>query len=260
MKMTAGRLARYFLAAMLACVFVFAVGKIYRQLTEEHRAQKEFQAIADAVRTAEAQIAAPAAESSAEDEPILPQYAGLHERNEDFFGWLRIEGTPIDYPVMYTPEDPEYYLHRGFDGAPLTCGVPFVDGACPAEGNYYLIHGHHMKNGTMFGTLPRYRQYSYWQEHRFLTFDTRMESRSYEIMAAFPASADEGADGGTFQYLEYADLTQPQRFTEFVEGVRSAALYDTGVTAQPGDELIALSTCSYHTENGRFVVVAKRID
>lgn len=264
MKGNKAAAVRRVLAGLLAAVFLFAMGKIVSQLSAEREAKKQFDALAAMVRSAEPQPApkqpAPSGEQTDDtaQEP-LAQYELLYEKNRDLFGWIRIEDTPVDYPVMYTPEDPEYYLRRGFDGQPLACGVPFIDGACPPDGNYYLIHGHHMKNGTMFGTLPRYSKRSYWQAHRLLTFDTRYESRTYEIMAAFYSSVGDGEDGG-FRYYDFTDLTDPKRFELFLDGVHAAALYDTGIAAAPGDELIALSTCNYHTEDGRFVVVAKRIE
>ena len=262
MKRTAGRVIRGLLIAALLCVFLFASGKIYRQLSEERQAKEIFRELSETVRAAEAQPVQtkPDPAGRQPDAPeILPQYAALYALNNDFFGWVRIDGTPIDYPVMYTPKDPEHYLRRGFDGEPLYCGVPFVDGGCAPDGSYYLIHGHHMKNDTMFGTLPKYLSYSYWQEHRTVSFNTLKETREYEILAAFRTGALEGEEDDSFPYLDYTELSDPETFATFLAGVRGMALYDTGVTAEWGDELLTLSTCSYHTENGRFAVVARRI-
>ncbi len=188
----------------------------------------------------------------------LPQYAHLYEQNADFFGWLSIDGTNIDYPVMYSPDRPEYYLNRAFDGSDSNSGSLFIDGACPADGNYYLIYGHHMRNKTMFGQLPMYADKSYYEEHQTIHFDTLYEQREYQVIAVFYSRIYEKNEAGVFRYYEYTDLSDQEVFDEFIRQVKTAAIYDTGLSAEYGDELIALSTCNYHTEDGRFVVVAKR--
>lgn len=198
-------------------------------------------------------------EQSADPVP-LPQYAPLYERNADFFGWLSIEGTDIDYPVMYSPDRPEYYLNRAFDGSYSGSGVPFVDAKCPADGNYYLIYGHHMQNKTMFGSLPKYADKSYYEGHPTIRFDTLYEQREYQVIAAFYSRIYGKNEAGVFRYYEYTDLSDQEVFDEYIRHVKTAAIYDTGLSAEYGDELLTLSTCNYHTQDGRFVVVARRID
>ena len=119
------------------------------------------------------------------------------------------------------------------------------------------LYGHHMKNETMFGTLPKYADKEYWEQHKTICFDTLYEHGEYEVISAFYGKAIAKGDTG-FRYYQYTDLTDPAVFDEYMEQVNAAAIYDTGITAEYGDELITLSTCSYHTENGRFVVVAKK--
>lgn len=231
----------------------------------------------DVVSTPEASLRSPVASSptqtnaaqpsTAEETPpdkeadpvLLPQYAPLYEMNADFFGWLSIEGTDIDYPVMYSPDRPECYLNRAFDGSYSGSGVPFIDGGCPADGNYYLIYGHHMKNKTMFGQLPQYADKSYCEEHPIIHFDTLYEQREYQVIAAFYSRIYGKTETNVFRYYEYTDLSDEEVFDEYIRQVRAAAIYDTGFDAEYGDELLALSTCNYHTQDGRFVVVAKRI-
>ena len=193
-----------------------------------------------------------------EAEPvILPEYAAVFEQNNDFYGWLRIDDTPINYPVMHTPNDPQYYLRRAFDKSDAQSGTPFLDGACFEGCGNYIVYGHHMKNETMFGTLPKYADKEYWEQHRTISFDTLYEHGEYEVIAAFYGKAIAEGDPG-FRYYQYTDLTDPDVFAEYMEQVNAAAIYDTEITAEYGDELITLSTCSYHTTDGRFVVVAKK--
>lgn len=190
----------------------------------------------------------------------LRKYDELYNKNPDFFGWLKIEDTKIDYPVMYSPQDPEYYLHRDFYGKYSFSGMLFIDGECPRESNYYLIYGHHMNNGTMFGELPKYADIEYYKQHKIIFFDTRFENRDYEVVAAFYSKVyDEDDDSDHFAYYKYKDLSSEKDFNEYVSNVKKNAIYETGITPKFGDELIALSTCNYHTQDGRFVVVARRI-
>lgn len=189
---------------------------------------------------------------------ILPMYAGLYEQNSDLFGWIEIEDTNINYPVMYTPEEPEYYLHRLFDRSDAPCGVPFMDGYCyPGCGNY-IIYGHHMKNGLMFAQITEYEKQDFWQEHPIIRFDMLYETGEYEVIGAFYSQAYPKEAVNVFRYYNYKDVSDPEVFEEYVAKVKKAALYDTGIEPVYGDQLITLSTCEYQTLEGRFVVVAKK--
>lgn len=190
----------------------------------------------------------------------LPQYLPLYEMNNEFFGWLSVEGTVMDFPVMYSPNRPGYYLDHAFDGSDSRSGVPFIDGKCPADGSYYLVYGHHMRNKTMFGQLPNYSDQRFYKEHPIICFDTLYEQRKYQVVAAFFSRIYDKDEMEVFRYYEYTDLPNEEVFNEYMQQVYAAAIYDTGIKCAFGDELLALSTCNYHTENGRFVVVARRIN
>jgi sortase B len=194
------------------------------------------------------------------DDPVLAVYAQLHQENPDLAGWLYIEGTDLDYPVLYTPDDPEYYLRRAFDGSYAYSGSLFVGAGCTPDGTNVIIYGHHMNSGTMFGELLNYKNVSYFNEHPTIHYDTLDELGEYEVLSVFYARVYTSADTDVFRYYQYTDLSDESRFNEFVSQAKAASIYDTGVDAQYGDRLLTLSTCSYHTTNGRFVVVAKRKD
>lgn len=204
------------------------------------------------------------ANSEAEATASVPdnreRFAELVERNNDFIGWLSIDGTAINYPVMYTPEEPEYYLQRDFDKNSSKSGIPFIGEGCTIESDNILLYGHNMKNGTMFSDLLKFRDKEYWEQHPYISFDTLERSANYEIIAAFPERVHTKDETNVFRYYEYGGTLSEKEFNEYLEHVKKIALYDTGITAAYGDQLISLSTCAYHTENGRFVVVAKRID
>lgn len=197
-------------------------------------------------------------ESADGQEPEKSPYADLKAQNPDFFGWISIEGTHIDYPVMFTPDDPEQYLRRAFDGSSSQSGVPFLSADCFAGGGNWLIYGHNMKNGSMFADLLNYAREDFWQAHPLIQFDTLEEEGTYEVVAAFYARVyTEGKSG--FAYYAYTDISRQADFEAYLAQVSGAALYDTGVQAQYGDQLITLSTCTNRSQDERFVVVGRQI-
>ena len=254
----------YAFAACLA-VFVVSGALLARDQLRSVREKEANAALAQQVRQAEEQLALqspePEEEESAAEEESgpLPQYQALYQENADFAAWLRIEGTAVDYPVMYTPDRPEYYLRRAFDGSYAISGSLFLDEACfPGSGNA-LVYGHNMDDGSMFAALLGYRDLSFWQEHRYIQFDTLTQEGRYEVLAAFYVDVALIDGGVEFPYYTYTDLRDPAVFNDYLSHVEALALYDTGVAAEPGDDLLTLSTCSYHVDDGRFVVVAKRV-
>lgn len=188
---------------------------------------------------------------------MLPQYAQLYEQNADLFGWLCISDTAIDYPVMHTPDDPEKYLHTNFQGAYSYPGVPFIDAACMADSDNLLIYGHNMPNGSMFRGLIKYEQKNYWESHPTITFNTLYEQQEYEVLAAFYDRVYYKTET-CFKFYQFIDATDETDFDNAIAQFKEKALYDTGVEAKYGDKLITLVTCAYHTDNGRFVVVARK--
>lgn len=187
------------------------------------------------------------------------KYDALYAQNNDLFGWISIDDTVVNYPVMHTPDDPQYYLRRNFEKKRATSGCPFLAGECYKDCGNYIVYGHRMNNGSMFRTLLSYDKKSFWEQHPIIHFDTVEEPADYQIIAAFYSRVYKVNEEGVFRYYNYTELTDEETFNEFMSQVYDAALYDTGLTAEFGDQLLTLSTCSYHVDNGRFVVVAKRI-
>ena len=203
---------------------------------------------------------------------MLPEYQAMYEENHDMVGWLSIDGTMIDYPVMQTPEDEDYYLDKGFDKQPNSNGCLILGAACSAgigtrEQGYengsgpstnLIIHGHTMQSGMMFGNLPLYEDHDYASEHSTICFDSLYEHREYEVIAAFYSQVYY-KDQDVFKYYQFVQADTQEDFDNWYDNIKALALYDTGVTAAFGDEFITLSCCSYQVEDGRFVVVGKRI-
>ena len=201
---------------------------------------------------------APVTTDPPETEPQpLPQYIGLYEKNTDFFGWVKIEDTRIDYPVMYAPDDLEKYLHTDFEGKYFYGGTPYMDVRCTPESENYLIYGHNILDGSMFRGLLKYEQKNYWEKHPIIRFDTRFEEGEYEIVAAFYDRVYYSYED-CFKFYNVIELEDEMAYNDAIENYKEKSIYDTGVTPQYGDQLITLITCAYHTDNGRFVVVAAR--
>jgi sortase B len=125
-----------------------------------------------------------------------------------------------------------------------------------AESDNLVIYGHHIKGGKMFGALEDYKSKSFYEEHKNIQFDTLTEQAEYEIVAVFKtvAYSSEG-----FRYYDFVDAENEEDFNSYIGKCKELALYDTGVTAGYGDRLITLSTCEYSAQNGRLVVVAKKV-
>lgn len=199
------------------------------------------------------------AEPTQPTEPqMLAKYVPLYEQNPELFGWLRIDGTVIDYPVMHTPDDPEKYLHTNFKEEYSFGGIPFIDASCSADSDDLIIYGHNMLDGSMFRSLMNYQEKSYWEAHPTIQFDTLYEEAEYEVLAAFYDRVYYQSET-CFKFYQFIDAKDEADFDNAIANYHEKQLYDTGVTASYGDKLITLVTCAYHVENGRFVVVARKI-
>ena len=190
---------------------------------------------------------------------VMDQYKALYEKNNDMIGWLSIDGTIIDYPVMQN-EDNEYYLHHNFYKEEDRYGCLYVKDIADVDtpGTNFIIYGHNMKDGSMFGILDNYWEQSFYEEHPLIHFDTLYEERIYEIIAVFPSQVYR-KDEDVFKYYQFYQANTEEEFLSFYENVMAMALYETGVTAEFGDTFLMLSTCAYHVEDGRFVVLAKKM-
>lgn len=192
---------------------------------------------------------------------ILPQYRELYEKNSDMVGWLRIDGTDIDYPVMQTPGDNEYYLRRGFDKVYATSGSLFLDERCslgPDTTANWLIYGHNMSDGSMLGQLDRYEDPEFYAEHPTFTFDTLTTPGTWQVVAVIRTTL--GAD--EWPYYTFFDADSRADWQRRVDAILDLTLYDTGVEPEYGDQLLTLSTCgtsSFYTDE-RFAVLAVRVE
>nr|WP_295685723.1 class B sortase [uncultured Lachnoclostridium sp.] len=243
---------------LFGVAFIVSAGMVWRIAAKRQEERAAFRELDECVKV---EIAYPIQNASyeqpANDETPSP-YTSLKEQNPDFFGWIAIEGTELNYPIMHTPEEPEYYLRRDFEGEKSQSGVPFLSASCYEGCGNYLIYGHNMRNGSMFATLLSYADREYWETHPMIQLDTLSDAGEYTVMGAFYSEAYRKDATNAFRFYQYVDLNVRDIFDEYVEQVLHASLYDTGVRAEYGDQLITLVTCSYHKKNGRFVVVARK--
>lgn len=198
-----------------------------------------------------------------DDEPeqreVLEEYKKLLNANKKLIGWLKIDDTNIDYPVMQT-SDNEYYLTHNMNQERDNNGTIFMDKDCNVlkPSTNYILYGHHMQSGKMFGRLGLYEKKSYCEEHPYIQFDTIYEKGIYQVMYVF-RSRVYSEEEVVFKYYQFIDANSEQEFDSYMDEMAAISLYDTGVTAEYGDHLLTLSTCDYQEKNGRFVVVAKKV-
>ena len=234
------------------------------QVSEEHR-------IADLIASGlytEEEAAVKAGQEAAEAEnitgagsDILYKYSVLYGRNSDMAGWIQIPGTVVNYPVMLTPGDEEFYLKKGFDKKYDINGIPFMDTRCSVSEptTNYLIYGHNMKNGSMFSALLNYEQEDFYREHPRIRFDTVYETGQYEIVGVFRTQIAFQGDE-SYRYYQFIQAESSEEYDAYIAYVKEQSFYDTGVTAEFGTQLLTLSTCDRSIEEGRLVVVGRKCE
>lgn len=262
------------LMAVCSVTFLTSSGLLLRKMIENKKQDEAFEEISALFAEQEESISQEEI-SGASDEPGEPAarqwkrwweetakeryavYQSLQKENADFAGWVRIEGTRIDYPVMYTPGRPEYYLHLDFQKRKSSYGTPFLDDRCSLEepGTNLLVYGHHMKNGSMFADLQNYTEKAYFEEHPYIQFDLVDQAGSYEIAAVVKVNA--ASDQTPWQELLFSK--DKEKFEQAWQVFCSQRFYDTGVELAPEDELLALVTCEYTQKDGRLMIIARKI-
>lgn len=195
---------------------------------------------------------------------VLEEYKTLVNKNKKLIGWVRIADINtnkpmIDYPVMQTNNN-EYYLDHNLNQEKDKNGSIFLDKDCDVlkPSTNFILYGHNMKSGQMFGDLDKYSSEDFYESHKYIQFDTIYEKGTYEVMYVFRSRIYKEEEI-VFKYYQFIDALSEQEFDSYMQEMAAISLYETGVTAQFGDQLLTLSTCDYSVNDGRFVVVAKKI-
>ncbi len=218
---------------------------------------------------------------------ILPEYRELYEQNNDLAGWIRIDGTMIDDPVMqisgfkgtednaYIYEKNMYYLTRDFYKEDYREGCIVADYRAPitAEGRAAntLLYGHNMSSGRRFHDIAYYDPYFYgeygiqfYKDHPVIEFDTIYEKGKYKVFAAMQTNIYEADGSPVFYYaLTYTFKNKSDFYDYYGKVLDRSMFYNPDVYLQYGDEVIVLSTCDFttfaHVKDIRFVVFARRV-
>lgn len=180
----------------------------------------------------------------------------LQKQNKDIVAYIEIEGTNISYPVLQSIDN-EYYLYKNYLKEYSNDGSIFLDKdvnlSLPSCN--FLMYGHNNQNGRMFSDLMNYKSEAYYKEHSKIRFVTNDSDDEYNIMACFYSRVYYTHEKNVFRYYNFVNAGYKEEFDEYVKNACNASIYDTGISAVYGDQLLTLSACSYHTEDGRFVVV-----
>lgn len=233
---------------------------------EENRRIEEEPLVAER-QTVENQVYAAGLQMTSEEpkepeEPkVLPEYREMYRQNTDLAGWIAIEGTQIDYPVMQSDSvESDYYLHYNFEGQEDINGSIFMDARNDFQrpDSNLILYGHNMKSGMMFGGLKQYLDKNYWKEHQMISFNTLYERNQYQIVAVCLSKvAYQGEEG--MRYYDFLNAENEAEFQSYLDNVNEWSVYDEPVELTYGDELLTLSTCNNYTEDGRLFLIAKKV-
>lgn len=238
------KIMKIIIAMLLISLMLISSYNIFKELSRNRKQEKVFEEITEIVE-----------QNNDDDEKNLKQ---LYEINNDFVGWLEIEDTTINYPVMQTKSNPNYYLKRDFYKKYSSYGTPYIAEQCNIdESDNIIIYGHHMKNRAMFGALEDYKNKDFYNEHQIIIFETLENRKEYKIFAIFKTVAYSNKG---FKYYDYTDLKNIEDYNNFIKKCKELSIFETNEKPEEKSKLLTLSTCEYSNTNGRLVVVAYEIN
>lgn len=173
----------------------------------------------------------------------------LIEQNSDCIGWVSIPGTTLDYPVMYTPDNPQKYLRLSFEEKYSFSGVPFLDARCSLKSDNLIVYGHNLKNDTMFSSLGGYVQESYSRKHPEIEFETESEKAVYSVFAVVQVDEND-------EWYNFVDAPNSKNFSSYIDEIKNKAVYTTDAVPEFGQQLLTLATCYGSDKSGRLLVIS----
>ena len=250
------KLFRILLGLLALGIFTLSAGKLLSDFREKEAGAALNESLkAAVVRTAETVPVLPEVPETepvpTETAPIAVDFALLRDTNPQVAGWLYCPDTPIDLPVAQGTDN-EWYLCHLFDGTPNNTGTLFVD-AENAEGfsdPITVIYGHNLKNGTMFGTLTRYKDPEYLEAHPAFWLLTPEGSYRVALAAGCVVPADDPL---------YAQGHRPEEVLELIKAAMDRSTFSSREPVSEQDRFLVLSTCSYEFENARYVLIGRLI-
>lgn len=188
----------------------------------------------------------------ADSSPMTVDFDALRQISPDVQAWLCLPDSVIDYPVVQG-RDNDYYLHHLLDGSENPGGSVFFDFRNTLDFSEYntLIYGHNMSDGSMFHTLPQFKNQSYFDRHPYLYLNTPGGDYRLEVFACFVTWHDSRV------YIR--DFGSRTEFMEWYELMRSYSDVSSDVEVGPDDRIVTLSTCSYEYDDARYVLMTKLV-
>ena len=174
------------ISLLFVAIMLFSVGMIAKEYRERQQDIKGFEKLEDIiteVEQTEMTDNVEQTETPQEQKQSTRNLTPLFEANRDCIGWICIPNTAVNYPVMFTPKEPQKYLRKNFEGEYSVSGVPFLDGNSTPECDNLIIYGHNMKNGTMFSDITQYRDKAYCEEHPYIELETADGLKVYQVFA-----------------------------------------------------------------------------
>lgn len=254
------------LLLLVFCVSAFFVGRYILESREQAQQSAALADLKNSIKATEPEATTGettpegtfGAEEIRDENGMLIEYGEIYAQNPDLVGWIRIDGTKLDNPVVQTPDNPNFYLNHDFYGNSSAWGAIYAREECDINepSDNITLYGHNMRDGSMFTSLNAYISEDTWKKNPLIFYDTLYEYHVYKIFAVFKTSANLGEG---FTYHNMIDASSKEEFDEFIATCKELSFYDTGITPQYGDKTICLSTCEYTLNNGRLVVAAVRI-
>ena len=263
------RIILVLLILIFAFVFAYSGFVLLREYTMRERDSKTFDDLADLILLPEvsedtlrddsssSESSFDENESTESDDIADAELVVVHKRNlqpiisknSDCLGWIYIEDSAVDYPVMHTPNDPEKYINLSFDWKYSAYGVPFMDYRCHENCDNIILYGHNMKDGSMFATVRRFMDEDFFYSHPQIEFETVDGCKTYSVFAIVSLkSAD--------SWYSYHDFNDKATFEENVKKMRAKSLYKNDVEVEFGKKIITLSTCYGAARDDRIIVLA----
>lgn len=245
--------SKFKIAVLVILIIIFVIGISYIGYYIYNKYKSQNEPVLSEIKVDDKQI------TETKTERIL-QLEELKKQNNDIIGWIQIENTPINYAVMQC-EDNSFYMTHNYKKEYSAEGSIFLDKDYNWElpSSNLLLYGHNNKNKSMFAELLNYKEENYYKEHPTIRFTTLAEDNTYEILAVFKSRVYYKSEKDVFRYYYFINAENEQEYNNYINESKKASLYDTGKTANYGEQLLTLSTCEYSQEDGRFVVVAKKV-
>ncbi len=237
---------------VLLAVFIYAAGNLVL-IWQEYRtsealyglAQEEFQT--ESEQATEVEIEEPVTWPT-----FTIDFAQLEQVNRDVNGWIWIYDTVVNYPLMYNSANNDVYLYKTYDGTHNSSGSIFMDfrSASDFSDDNTIVYGHHMKNGSMFAVLKKYREQEFYDAHREFYIMTEEGNRRYEIISMFQTDA--------LSNIYNRNFANPEAKTQWLDKVIRNSAISSPFTATVDDQFVTLSTCVSGGDNrARFVVIGR---